>query len=76
MLEEGTKAPEFSLPDQDGNEVNLIDLRGQTIVLYFYHEPTRRSTAPRAGEHHSSASDLARKLTGCLATLANQFEIS
>jgi thioredoxin-dependent peroxiredoxin len=36
MLAEGTKAPEFSLPDQDGNELSLADLRGQTVVLYFY----------------------------------------
>jgi peroxiredoxin Q/BCP len=36
MLEAGTKAPDFSLPDQDGKEVSLTDLRGQTVVLYFY----------------------------------------
>lgn len=36
MLAEGTKAPDFSLPDQDGNEVSLSNLRGQTVVLYFY----------------------------------------
>jgi peroxiredoxin Q/BCP len=36
MLEAGTEAPDFSLPDQDGNEVTLADLRGQTVVLYFY----------------------------------------
>lgn len=36
MLEPGTPAPEFTLPDQDGNPVALADLRGQTIVLYFY----------------------------------------
>jgi peroxiredoxin Q/BCP len=36
VLEAGTQAPDFSLPDQDGNEVSLADLRGQTVVLYFY----------------------------------------
>jgi peroxiredoxin Q/BCP len=36
MLETGTKAPEFDLPDQDGQRVRLADLRGQTVVLYFY----------------------------------------
>ena len=36
MLAEGALAPDFSLPDQDGNEVSLADLRGQTVVLYFY----------------------------------------
>ncbi|HYP55416.1 MAG TPA: thioredoxin-dependent thiol peroxidase [Solirubrobacterales bacterium] len=36
MLEAGQEAPDFTLPDQDGNEVTLSDLRGQTVVLYFY----------------------------------------
>ena len=36
MLEVGTKAPEFCLPNQDENEVCLRDLKGKWIVLYFY----------------------------------------
>ena len=36
MLEIGTKAPEFTLPDQDGNQVSLSDLKGRKVVLYFY----------------------------------------
>ena len=36
MLEQGQQAPDFELPDQDGNPVRLSDLRGQTVVLYFY----------------------------------------
>ena len=36
MIEPGTPAPDFTLPDQDGNEVSLSDLRGQTTVLVFY----------------------------------------
>jgi thioredoxin-dependent peroxiredoxin len=36
MVEEGQEAPDFTLPDQDGNETTLSDLRGQTVVLYFY----------------------------------------
>ena len=36
MLEVGTKAPEFSLPDQDGVMRSLADYRGQKVVLYFY----------------------------------------
>jgi thioredoxin-dependent peroxiredoxin len=36
MLAEGEQAPDFTLPDQDGNPVTLSDLRGQTVVLYFY----------------------------------------
>ncbi len=36
MIERGDKAPEFTLPDQDGNEVSLGDFAGRTLVLYFY----------------------------------------
>jgi peroxiredoxin Q/BCP len=36
MIEAGEKAPEFTLPDQDGNEVSLSDFAGRTVVLYFY----------------------------------------
>jgi peroxiredoxin Q/BCP len=36
MLETGTNAPDFTLPDQDGDDVSLSDLSGQTVVLYFY----------------------------------------
>jgi peroxiredoxin Q/BCP len=36
MLAEGDKAPDFSLPDQNGEQVKLSDLRGETVVLYFY----------------------------------------
>lgn len=36
MIEPGSPAPDFTLPDQDGNEVSLSDFRGQTVVLVFY----------------------------------------
>jgi peroxiredoxin Q/BCP len=36
MLREGDRAPDFTLPDQDGREVSLGDFAGQTLVLYFY----------------------------------------
>jgi peroxiredoxin Q/BCP len=36
MLAEGDAAPDFTLPDQDGKEVTLSDLRGETVVVYFY----------------------------------------
>ncbi|NJN57900.1 MAG: thioredoxin-dependent thiol peroxidase [Leptolyngbyaceae cyanobacterium SL_5_9] len=35
-LSPGDPAPEFSLPDGDGNTVSLSDFRGKRVVLYFY----------------------------------------
>ena len=36
MLETGIKAPEFTLKNQDGEEVSLKDFRGKKVILYFY----------------------------------------
>ncbi len=36
MLEIGTKAPAFTLPDQNGEMRRLSDYRGQKVILYFY----------------------------------------
>lgn len=35
-LAEGDAAPDFRLPDADGNEVSLSDFRGKHVVVYFY----------------------------------------
>ena len=36
MLQTGTTAPDFSLPDQNGKLHSLSDFRGQKVILYFY----------------------------------------
>lgn len=36
LITKGEAAPDFALPDQDGNTVRLSDLEGRTVVLYFY----------------------------------------
>jgi thioredoxin-dependent peroxiredoxin len=36
VLQARDKAPDFELPDQNGEPVRLSDLKGQTVVLYFY----------------------------------------
>jgi peroxiredoxin len=36
VIEAGTKAPDFSLPDHSGNVVSLSDFAGQRLVLVFY----------------------------------------
>jgi peroxiredoxin Q/BCP len=36
MIEQGDMAPDFELPNQDGETVKLSELRGGPVVLYFY----------------------------------------
>jgi len=36
VINAGAQAPDFTLPDQDGNEVTLSELRGRRVVLVFY----------------------------------------
>ena len=38
MIQQAQQAPDFELPDQDGNPVRLSALRGKHVVLYFYPE--------------------------------------
>ena len=35
-LEEGKKAPEFTLEDQDGKSVSLSGFKGKDVIVYFY----------------------------------------
>ena len=44
MLEVGTKAPEFTLPDKDGNNISLSDFLGKRSFCIF----TRRTIRPDA----------------------------
>jgi thioredoxin-dependent peroxiredoxin len=36
MIEKGAQAPDFTLANQDGEDVSLSDYAGRTVVLYFY----------------------------------------
>ena len=42
MLETGTKAPDFELPDQNGNMHKLSDYAGKKVILYFYPDVYKR----------------------------------
>jgi len=35
-IEEGKKAPEFTLEDQDGKPVSLSEFEGKDVLVYFY----------------------------------------
>ena len=57
-MAEGQEAPDFTLPDQDGNQVKLSDLRGQPVVLYFYPKAdTPGCTAQACGVRDHRADD-------------------
>lgn len=36
LLEAGVKAPDFTLPDAEGNSISLADFAGKKVALYFY----------------------------------------
>ena len=36
MVTEGSRAPDFTLPTDDGGDITLASLRGKKVILYFY----------------------------------------
>lgn len=57
-LESGTAAPHFTLLDQDGHPVQLADLRGQKVVLYFYPAAMTPGCTTQACDFRDSISSL------------------
>ena len=56
MLQPGQTAPDFELPNQDGETVRLRDLRGRRVVLYFYPKAdTPGCTTQACGVRHHGA---------------------
>lgn len=43
IVQVGERAPDFELPDQDGQTVRLSDLRGRRVVRYYYPKADTRS---------------------------------
>ncbi|MEN8194815.1 MAG: thioredoxin-dependent thiol peroxidase [Bacteroidota bacterium] len=56
MLEEGKKAPQFTLPDSDGNKISLKDFIGQKVVLYFYPKDNTSGCTKEACDFRDSVS--------------------
>ncbi len=67
MLSTGDTAPDFTLSDQNGEEVTLSDLRGQTVVLYFYpRADTPGCTTQACGirDHRADYADAGARVLG------------
>ncbi|OTQ75575.1 MULTISPECIES: thioredoxin-dependent thiol peroxidase [unclassified Gilliamella] len=56
-LKEGEKAPQFSLPDQDGELISSKDFKGQRILLYFYPKAMTPGCTVQACNLRDSADD-------------------
>lgn len=61
MLQPGTKAPEFTLPDQNGNPVSLSDFRGQKVVLYFYPKDNTSGCTTQACSYRDQYPEFVKK---------------
>jgi peroxiredoxin Q/BCP len=57
-LAPGDKAPAFSLPDADGNNVSLADYRGRRVVVYFYPAASTPGCTKQACAFRDSLHDL------------------
>jgi thioredoxin-dependent peroxiredoxin len=67
VVAEGQDAPDFTLPDQDGNRVTLSDLRGEPLVLYFFPKAdTPGCTAQACGvrDHRSDYESSGARVVG------------
>jgi peroxiredoxin Q/BCP len=67
VLEAGQDAPDFTLPDQDGKELSLVNLRGRTVVLYFYpRADTPGCTTQACGvrDHFEDYAEIGARLIG------------
>ncbi len=61
MIKEGQKAPDFDLPSSDGGHVRLADLKGQTVVLYFYPKDSTPGCTREACDFRDSQAKLKKK---------------
>jgi len=57
-LAQGDPAPDFTLPDADGNQVSLASLRGKDVIIYFYPAAMTPGCTKQACDFRDSKSDL------------------
>ncbi len=58
-LKPGDPAPDFTLPDADGNEVSLAALRGRKVIVYFYPAASTPGCTKQACDFRDNLSSLA-----------------
>lgn len=61
MLQAGTKAPDFTVSDQDGNMVSLHDFSGKKVALYFYPKDDTPGCTAQSCNLRDNSSRLKRK---------------
>ncbi|MFN7130986.1 MAG: thioredoxin-dependent thiol peroxidase [Myxococcales bacterium] len=60
-LAEGDKAPDFTLPADDGSEVSLSDFKGKRVVLYFYPKDATPGCTQEACDFRDASAQLKKK---------------
>jgi len=63
MLKEGDRAPQFSLPSDDGEDVSLKQFKGKTVVLYFYPKDMTPGCTQQACDFEATRDKFKRKRT-------------
>ena len=59
-LEAGDRAPDFDLPSDEGGDIRLSELRGRTVVLYFYPKDDTTGCTNEAKAFTAAAADFAK----------------
>ena len=71
-LTPGDVAPDFTLPDADGNLVSLSALRGQRVIVYFYPAALTPGCTKEACDFTASMPDLGKAGTAVLGISPDQ----
>ena len=74
MIEENKKAPQFTLPDQNGNKVSLKDFVGKKVVLYFYPKDNTPGCTKEACDFRDSIEDFKKIKTIVLGVSPDSVE--
>jgi thioredoxin-dependent peroxiredoxin len=61
MLKPGDKAPQFSLPSDDGKTMSLKDLKGKKVILYFYPKDLTPGCTTEACDFRDALPDIKKK---------------